>query len=450
MTALNGSAVNTALPVIRLAFHTDVATIQWIVTTYLLVVSALLLTFGRIGDQIGHRRVYLAGFAVFVGCSVLCGIANSPAMMIAARSLQGLGAAMLFASGPAVVTRSCPPEQRGRALGLLGAATYLGLTVGPSVGGWLTQSWTWRAVFYLNVPFGFAAMILAVRFVPPEPRTGSRRAATADGRPGADEAGFDVAGAVLFALALVVLMLAFGRMSRGSSDLGGLAALLGGAFVLLAAFIWRQHRAAAPLLDLSLFRDRLFSAAMISATLNYVAVFCATFVLPFYLIQGRGLAPGAAGALLTAQPLVMAVCTPLSGALSDRIGSRLPSSLGMAILAGGLLLTSRLPDNAPLAWVVAGLALMGLGNGIFASPNSSALMGAAPRHRQGIASGVLATARNLGMMLGVGVAGAIYVSATTGGTGIQASARAAIAAGALIAACGIPISLARGRRSSGE
>ncbi len=431
MSALDGSAVNTALPVIRSGFGADVAGIEWVITIYLLVVSALLLTSGRLGDLHGQRPVYLAGFAIFVGCSALCGLSTSTALLVVGRALQGLGAAMIFSSGPAVLTGAFPAEERGRALGLLSTMTYLGLTAGPSIGGWLTQSLSWRAVFFLNVPFGLTALVLAFRFVHPE------RSAERNVR-------FDLPGAALFACGLTLLLLALNLAHDWGWGSARTIGLLCASAALLAGFLARERRAPAPMLDLDLFRNRVFSAATVSAGLNYIALFTATFIMPFYLIQGRGLPPGRAGTILTVQPLVMALTAPLSGILSDRIGSRFPATAGMGILAAGMFLLSRMGPDAPLLQVMLGLAVVGLGTGIFISPNSSALLGSAPRHRQGIASGVMATARNVGMVLGVGLSGAILATWMGRGAPLPVAVRAGFVAGAIVAALGVPVSLARG------
>lgn len=186
--------------------------------------------------------------------------------------------------------------------------------------------------------------------------------------------------------------------------------LFAAAIALLGGFIVVERRVQAPMLDLSLFSSPVFSAATISAVLNYVALYMILFLLPFYLLQGRSLTPSQAGLILTAQPIAMAIAAPLSGTFSDRIGTRWPAMVGMVVLAGGLVALSRITATTPLEWIAAGMAVCGLGTGIFASPNNSALMGAAPRHRQGIASGILATARNVGMVLGIGIAGAILTT----------------------------------------
>lgn len=395
VTGLSTSVVNTLLPVIARFFAAEVATVEWVVTLYLLVVSGLLLAFGRLGDLLGHRRIYLSGVALFTAGMGLSGLAPSIAALILFRALQGVGAAMLFATAPAILTRAFPPSQRGQALGLNALATYLGLVAGPSMGGWLATAYGWRSVFYANVPLGLLALLLGARFVPAE---GGRR----EGET------FDALGAGLFTTGLVALLLGLNRGSVwgwGAPQTWGLLAL---AALLLTAFVVVERRRAAPLLDLALFRIRLFSAATLSATLNYLCVYGILFLMPFYLIDGRGLTPARAGAILTAQPIVMALAAPVTGAISDRVGSRLLSTLGMGLLALSLFLYARLGATTPLPQVAAVMALSGLGVGLFTTPNTSALMGAAPPHRKGIASAVVATARNLGMALGVGVTGAVF------------------------------------------
>jgi len=400
MTGLDGSIVATILPVIGRAFQSDAGAVEWVVTSYLLVLTTLMLSFGRLGDLRGHRAVYLWGFVVFVGGSALAGLAPSLGALIAARSMQGLGAALLSANSPAILTAVFPPEQRGRALGVFATMTYLGLVIGPSVGGWLAEAASWRIVFAVNIPVGALALLLSYRFVP-------------RGTGGARQERFDLPGAAAFTLALALLLLG---LNQGHTWGWGSPAVLGSvaaALVLLVAFIAIERRVPSPMLDLSLFARRRFSAAVGSAILNYIGAFGVLFLLPFSLIEGRGLSPSEAGRLLTAMPVVMAVVAPLSGALSDRIGSRLPTTLGMGIQAGGLLLLSRLNEDSPLDQVTLGLVVVGLGIGLFVSPNTNAALGSAPVARRGVASAVVGTARNLGMVLGLGVSGAIFTTLLT-------------------------------------
>jgi predicted MFS family arabinose efflux permease len=241
---------------------------------------------------------------------------------------------------------------------------------------------------------------------------------------------FDVVGAMLFTTGLVALLIALNQGHSWGWTSTPLLVLLAVAAALLAAFVRVERHRPSPMLDLSLFRDRQFSGATVSALLNYACVFMVLFVLPFLLIQGRGLDAAHAGLILTAQPIVMAVVAPISGTLSDRIGSRAPAVTGMVVLAAGLAFLASVVSRGSLAVIAAGLAVIGLGVGTFVSPNNNALMGAAPRHRQGIAAGVLATARNVGMVLGVGLAGAVFTTvvarSASGSDALVAGVRASL------------------------
>ncbi|MCJ7706093.1 MAG: MFS transporter, partial [Anaerolineales bacterium] len=265
MSALDGSVINTILPVVSRAFGSDVATIEWVVTVYLLVVSGLLLSVGRLGDLRGHKPVYVSGFAVFVLGSALCGLAPNVAALIAWRALQALGAAMLFANAPAILTKNFPAVERGRALGLQATMTYLGLTAGPSIGGWLADQLGWRSVFYINVPVGLIAVWLSLRFIPRDPA------------PEHTER-FDLAGAALFLLGLVTLLLGLNQGHAWGWTSLPIVGLLVAAGLLLAAFVVVEGRVPYPMLDLDLFRRRLFSASVASAVLNYICLYSIVFL----------------------------------------------------------------------------------------------------------------------------------------------------------------------------
>ena len=394
MTALDGSVVNTILPIVSKSFHSDIASIEWVVTIYLLIVSSLLLSFGRLGDIRGHKLVYTMGFFIFLISSTSCALAPSVNWMIFFRSIQALGGAMLAANSPAILTKSFPSQQRGQALGLQSTMTYLGLMVGPSVGGWIAEFLGWRMVFYINVPVVILAIALSLRFITPD-------------RPERITERFDLLGAFLFMSGLICLLFGLNQgHSLGWISIPILASLCM-SLILLVVFLFVEQHSTNPMLDLRLFSSRQFSASVASAILNYLCVFTILFITPFYLIQARGFTTSQAGIILTAMPLVMALVAPLSGTLSDRTGPRFPALLGMVVLALGLYSLSRLGVNSPSLQIVCSLGIAGFGTGTFISPNTSALMGAAPRHRQGIAAGILATSRNFGMVLGVGLAGAI-------------------------------------------
>lgn len=397
MSALDTSVVNAVLPVISQDFGADVALIEWVVTVYLLVVSGLLLSFGRLGDLRGHKPVYLLGFFIFILSSALCGLSPSAYALIGFRGLQAIGATMLAANSPAILTKNFPARQRGQALGMQATMTYMGLTVAPSLGGWLTDAFGWRAVFYINIPVGLLALALSWRFIPVD-------------TPSTQEENFDLPGAFVFLTGLVTLLLGLNQGHAWGWTSPSIIGLLVAALVLLVTFVILELRRANPMLDLTLFKHPTFSASVASAVFNYICVFTIIFLLPFYLLEGRHLTPSQAGLILTAQPIIMAIVAPISGTLSDRIGVQIPSVFGMAILGVGLFLLSQLNAQSPTQAIVLGLAVSGLGTGIFISPNNSALMGSAPRHRQGIAAGVLATARSVGMVLGVGLAGAIFTT----------------------------------------
>lgn len=397
MTALDTSVVNTVLPIIQKNFSESIASVEWVVTIYLMVLSGLLLSFGRLGDMRGHKTIFLTGFLIFMGGSFFSGSAPNIEFLVIARGLQALGAAMLAANSPAILTKSFPAQQRGQALGLQATMTYLGLTAGPSVGGWLASLFGWRVVFYINLPVGLAAIWLSIKFIPRDTLQGRKEH-------------FDFLGAVTFMVGLGALLLGLNQAGEWGWSSLPIVSLLVGGFLFLSLFIYVETRAPYPMLDLSLFKKPQFSLTTLSAIINYIGIYSSIFLMPFYLIQGRGFSPAQAGLILTAQPIIMAIIAPISGTLSDKIGTRIPAMIGMAFLSAGLFLLSRLNSQSSILSIMLSLAVVGLGTGAFISPNNSALMGSAPHARQGIAAGILATARNFGMVLGIGIAGAIFTT----------------------------------------
>src|SRR4030042_5691859 len=346
MTALDTSVVNTVLPVIGKNINASIANVEWVVTIYLLVLSGLLLSFGRLGDMRGHKAIYLIGFGIFMGGSFFSGAAPSVATLIASRGLQALGAAMLSANSPAILTKSFPAQQRGQALGLQATMTYLGLTAGPALGGWLASLFGWRVVFYINLPVGLAAIWLSLHFIPGD--ASQKRSEQ-----------FDYLGAVTFMLGLGSLLLGLNQAGEWGWTSVPIVLLLSSAIIFLSVFLYIEKHVKQPMLDLSLFKQLPFSMTTASAVINYIGVYSSIFLMPYYLIQGRGFSPAQAGLILTAQPVIMAVIAPISGTLSDRIGTRLPTGGGGAVLSAGLYFLSRLTAQSSLETIVLALAFVG-------------------------------------------------------------------------------------------
>ncbi len=446
MATLDGSIVNISLPSIQAAFRIDLAVVEWVSIAYLVVVGSVLLPFGRLGEVLTFRRVYLSGFALFTVASVLCGAAPGPGVLIGFRVVQGIGAGMLQAMGPAIVARTFGPGERGKALGLNAISVSLGLTLGPVLGGVLTELATWRAVFFVNLPIGMFAILWAMRVLPDERRSTGQT--------------FDIPGAILSGTALLTLLLALtqGELLGWTSPL--IVALLLTFVVTAGLFLWVEQHAAQPMIDLRLFAIRGFSAGNASVVIAFAGLFTATFLLPFLLENGAGYAPIEAGLLLTPVPIIGALVGPFSGSLSDRIGSRVPASIGIAVMAIGLLSLSQLEPGFGPPDLIWRLALVGLGQGLFMPPNSSAVLGSVPRPRIGTASGTLAQMRIDGQALGIAASGAIvaarlpvHLAELSGMNPAEASARAlalgirdAFIVAGLVCGIGIATSLVRGDR----
>lgn len=439
MAPLDSSIVNTVLPIIARDFRADVLFIEWVVLAYLLSLSSLLLIGGRLGDLFGDKPLYIAGFALFTLSSMLCGLATGVGGLIASRVLQAVGGAMMIAIGPAILTRSFPASQRGQALGIQSSVVYIGLTVGPGLGGAVASALGWRWVFFINLPIGIFAIGVALSVL----RTDRKIAS--GGR-------FDFAGAISFMVTLFALVLALSRgVAWGWAST--MVLIIGSLFAAGATFFFRTElRSPHPFFDLRLFRHRLFAAATVSAMLNYMATSTMAFLTPFLLIQGNHMTPAHAGSLLMAMPLVMATVAPMSGWLSDRIGSRIPTVVGMACLATGMFLMGQLGAGRTDLQIVLRLGLVGLGIGLFTSPNNSAIMGAVPQTHQGLGSGIVATARTMGNVLGVAISGSLFgmevqkLAAVLGQEplAVMGAYRHAVTIGAGIALAGAFTSLIRG------
>lgn len=453
MATLDTSIVNISLPSIARYFGVPLSgAIEWVIIVYLVVTAGVLLTAGRLADMIGRKPVWIAGLIVFTVGSALCGLSPSLLFLIAARALQGLGGALLMAISPAMLTNAFPPSERGRALGLNAVNVSLGVSVGPTLGGLITQYFSWRWIFYVNVPIGVIGLVATIFLL-------KERAPRSPGK-------FDPWGAVLLALGLIALTLglSFGQEWGWTSPL--LIGTIAASIILLVAFYMVERRVKNPIIDFTLLHNRVFLSANLSLILNFLALFAVSFMLPFYLEELRKFSSVESGLLLTPLPLTIAFIAPFSGAMADRIGTRWLAAGGMVLACAGLVAISFLNAQSSIFDIVWRLMLIGAGQAIFQSPNNSALMGSAPRSQQGSASGFLATGRVFGQSVSVALAGAIFTSlggaaagaalaTKSSGSQVQAlqgtfthSFQVTFLVCAAIAAIGIFASLVRGKEAS--
>jgi len=388
MSTLDSSIVNVALPTISGKLHADLSTLQWVVTAYLLTISSLLPVFGRLADLLGRKRVFSLGFLVFTLGSVLCGLSPNISFLIGMRILQAIGASMLMANSAALIIANFPPKERGRALGLIGTVVALGSLSGPALGGILVGLLDWRSIFFINLPIGVLGY-LAVKIILPLDK------------PQQSEETFDFVGALSFTLGMISLMFA---ISNGQSwGWGSYPILVGLALgtLTLAFFFYTEIRVPNPMIDLSIFRIPPFFIGNITGLLSFVAMFANVMLMPFYLQHVLNYSPAQVGLLMTAFPLTMAITAPISGHASDRIGPSALTTSGLFVSALGFFYLSTLTTTSVFWQIVPGLFLMGLGAGLFQSPNNSSVMSSVPPNKLGVAGGISALVRNVGMVIGI-------------------------------------------------
>jgi EmrB/QacA subfamily drug resistance transporter len=440
LTPFMGSATNVALPAIAREMGLDAVALSWVATAYILSAAVFLVPFGKLADIHGRKRVFVSGLVVYTATSALCAVAPSFPLLLAGRVAQGLGGGMIFGTSVALLTSIFPPGKRGLVLGVNVAAVYLGLSLGPPLGGVLTQQLGWRSVFVTNVVLGALATALAMRGL-----VGEWKESPGDR--------LDGAGTVLYGVGLCALMYGLGRLPSATG-----AALVGLGVATLVGFVAWERRAAHPLLDMALFAEnRVFAFSNLAALINYAATFAVGFLLSLYLQSVRGLGAQAAGGVLAVQPLVQAALSPFAGRLSDRVDPRVVASSGMGLIAFGLALLALVGSATSAAYLVGCLVLLGAGFGLFSSPNTNAVMGSVERRSYGVASATLATMRLVGQMLSMGVASgvlALFVGRAAVGpehaAGFVAGMRAAFALYALLCVAGVFASLARGHAVAAE
>jgi EmrB/QacA subfamily drug resistance transporter len=387
LTPFTLSSVNIALPSIGRELALNAVVLSWVATAYLLAAAAFLVPLGRLADIRGRKRVFLIGMSVDATASVLCALSPSGTWLIAFRAMQGLGGAMIFGTGVAILTSVFPVRERGRALGWNVAAVYTGLSVGPLIGGLLTEHLGWRSIFYLNAFLGLFVIAAVVSKLKAE-------------WAGARGEKYDLPGAIIYCLMLVAIIYGFSELPALKGAWLVLAGLAG-----LAAFVMWEIRQPYPVLNLSFFRKNIvFRYSNLAALINYSATSSITFLLSLYLQYIKGLSAEHAGLVLVAQPIVQVICSPFAGSLSDRIEPRLVASSGMALTMAGLILLVFLHGGTSLVFVLIVLVVLGLGFGFFSSPNTNAVMSSVDRTAYGVASGMLGTMRLTGQMLSLAIA----------------------------------------------
>lgn len=381
-----GSSVNIALPAIGAEFAADAIVLGWIPTAFMLAAAMFAVPFGRIADIYGMKRIFSYGIILFTLASLLSALSPSALWLIVCRVLQGIAGGMIFVTGLAIITSVYPPHERGRAIGVNIATVYIALSLGPVLGGIITQYLGWRSLFFAMIPLGITILVITWW------KLDNEWAASRGER-------FDAKGSLLYSVFLVVLMYGFSRLP----GLEGIV-LVGFGIVGFAGFVVFEARVDSPLLDIRLFRNRTFAFSNLAALINYSANFTVGFLLSLYLQYIKGLDPQSAGLILMAQPVVMAIFAPIAGRLSDRFPAQTLASLGMALSTTGLFILTFITAETSIAVVSAGLVVLGMGFGFFSSPNTSAIMGSVEKRFYGVASAIVSTMRLLGQMLSMGLA----------------------------------------------
>jgi len=402
LSSLGTSIANVGLPSMANAFNASFQGVQWIVLAYLLAITTLIVGAGRLGDLVGHRRLLLAGITLFTVASVLCGMAGSLGQLVAARGLQGVGAAIMMALTHVFIGEAVPPSRTGSAMGLLGTMSAIGTAVGPSLGGLLIAWFNWRALFLINAPIGVAALLLAHRYL--------AAPNTAHGSADAAHSGFDVAGTVLLGLTLAAYALAvtIGRGRVGIVNAVLLAIAVGG----LVTLVHVESVAASPLIHVSMFRDRVLRSSLAMNGLVSVVMMGTLVVGPFFLSRSLALSATSVGLAMSVGPIVTALIGIPSGRMADRLGSARMTLIGLVGIAMGALLLSLLPASLGLAGYLGPIALMTAGYGVFQTANNTVVMSGARPALRGVTSGMLSLSRNLGLITGASVMGAAFAIAS--------------------------------------
>ncbi len=391
LIAFMGSSLNVALPSIGKEFSMDAILLSWVATSFFLASAVFIVPFGRVGDIYGRKRTFVWGIVIYTFSSLFAALSTTPYMLIIFRIMQGVGGAMIFATGMAMLTSAFGAGERGRALGINIAAVYLGLTIGPVLGGILTQNFGWRSIFIVNVALGI--IVIAITILKLEEDMTEARGEK-----------FDFRGSLIYGLSIIFLMYGFSVLPRDSGLLLIVAGITG-----ISLFIKFEEKAESPVLDMDIFRrNRVFTYSNIAAFISYSATFSVGFLLSLYLQYIKGLSPQDTGFVLLSQPFIMTVFSPYAGKLSDRIEPRKIASLGMAITTIGISLLILLDKNTSLEFIILSIVILGFGFALFSSPNTNAIMSSVEKKFYGVASATRGTMRLTGQMLSMGIVMLIF------------------------------------------
>ncbi|MDP4120335.1 MAG: MFS transporter [Bacillota bacterium] len=394
MSCVDSSIVNVALPTIASNLHADTFSVSWVVTVYLIIITALILFFGKLADLTGKTRCFNYGIVLFTLGSLFCGLSNSLVLLLIARAIQAIGAAAAMATTQGIIAEAFPAKERGRALGISGSSVALGSMAGPVLGGLIVNFYSWHYIFLINLPIGIAAFILGSKFLPK------------DNKKLENKKSLDGIGVVLFALSMIIL---FATVSI-AENLDFINVLVLVLFLLaivvsiclFVLFIFVERKNDMPMLDLSIFRNSLFSLSVFCAFISFSVISCTSILLPFYLQELLRMSPSAAGLIIMSSPIVLALTAPISGYLSDHFGSEFLTFLGLSIMTVGMILMGIFFNaDTSVILIIVFIGMISLGNGMFQSPNTSLIMSTVPKNKYGIAGSINALVRNAGLVFGV-------------------------------------------------
>lgn len=390
MATLDGSIVNVALPDMSKKLNVNMAGIEWVVTSFLITISATILIFGRLGDIKGKTKIFRFGVVLFTLGSFLCGFANSLPFLVAARVIQGIGGAATMANSQGIITHVFPANERGKALGILGTSVALGAMTGPPLGGFIVSSLSWKYIFLVNVPVGIIVFLFTLKVFPN----------TID----VIDENLDAMGSIFFTISIVSLFAALVHGQTTGYEKPAIIISFVVSLITFVLFLIVESRVKEPLLQLSIFNNSLFSISLICAFISFIAISASNIILPFYFQDTLKISPAETGLFMMISPIVLSVVSPLSGQMSDKIGSEILTFFGLMFTSVGLFLISSLNERSSVHLLVIYIIIMTLGNGMFQSPNNSLVMSTVPKNKLGIAGSVNALVRNIGFVVGTSLA----------------------------------------------